>query len=82
MFKYARRSKGVVPGTNMNFLMYVYDFGQGKEIPAAAQAPAPILFSLEETDFARLPNSHRSSLRWPCTGPCPCPGDLEEMQEQ
>ena len=48
-------------------------------VPAEDQAPAPILFSLEEKGFAPLPNSLLSSQRLQCTDPRP--GESEEIQE-
>ena len=60
-------------------MFLVREIGQGREVLAEDQVPAPILFSLEEKDFAPLPNSPLSSLRLQHTDPRPA--DLEEILE-
>ena len=49
----------------------LWQLPRSSEVPAADQAPAPALFSLEEKDFARLSSSPPSSLIWHRTAPRP-----------
>ena len=83
IFNQASTCQGCVSGTYERLeyppRLGLTAIGQGRKAAAEDLAPAPILFSLEEKDFARLPNFPLSSLRLQRTDPRP--GDLEEIQE-